>query len=378
MTRSRTAIPTEAARPQRSAALAPLALPASWAYRAALRARNRRFDRGQGVERLDRPVISIGNITLGGTGKSPLVAWIAQVVLDAGGHPVIAMRGYKARKGESSDEEQEYRERFGDLVPVLATPDRAAALRALFVEPAHVRRDCVILDDGFQHRRLARNLDLVIIDATQDTFNDRVIPAGRLREPLHNLRRADSVIVSRAESIDSSLSHMVERHHGRPPVAWTRHSWTGLELAGRETGTVDPQWLSGKRVVAMFGVGNPGPVEQMVRELGASIRRRMPVRDHQHYTERFLNDEIRPACADRWIDALIVTPKDWVKLRSLLDWSRWPATVVIPRLQLDFIAGEDALRDRILATAKASMRDGAASREAASEELAPEEPARAD
>jgi len=348
MTRTRTAIPTEPPPPPRPTPFAPLAVPASWAYRAVLRIRNRRYDSGQGVERLDRPVISIGNITVGGTGKSPLVAWTAQALLDAGSHPVIAMRGYKARKGENSDEEQEYIERFGERAPVVATPDRAAALGALFIDPSHVRRDCVILDDGFQHRRLARDLDIVIVDATQHTFEDRVLPAGRLREPLNSLRRADAIVVSRAHAVDSSLSHMVERYHGRPPVAWTSHVWTALELAGRETAAVDPDWLRGKRVVAMFGVGNPDPIEQQVRECGASIRRRMPVRDHQHYTERFLNEEIRPACADRWIDALIVTPKDWVKLRSLLDWSRWPITVVIPRLQLDFIAGEDALRQRII------------------------------
>lgn len=348
MTRSRTAIPTEPPPPPRPTPFAPLALPASWAYRVALRARNRRFDRGQGVERLDRPVISIGNITMGGTGKTPLVAWTANMLLDHDAQPVIAMRGYKARRGESSDEEQEYRDQFAERVPVLAAPDRVAALRSLFVDPAHVRRDCVILDDGFQHRRLARELDIVLIDATQRTFEDRVLPAGRLREPLHNLRRADAIVVSRAGAMDSSLSHMIERFHGRPPLAWTSHVWTGLELAGRETGEVDPTWLSGKRVVAMFGVGNPDPVENQVRGYGGSIRRRMPVRDHQHYTERFLNDEIRAACADRWIDALIVTPKDWVKLRSLMDWSRWPTTVVIPRLKIEFISGEDALRERIL------------------------------
>jgi tetraacyldisaccharide 4'-kinase len=366
---SRTAIPTEQALPQRSSGLARLALPASWAYRAALQARNRRFDRGQGVEQLDRAVISVGNITLGGTGKSPFVAWVTQTLLDAGAHPVIAMRGYKARKGELSDEEQEYRDRFGDHVPVIATPDRAAALRALFVDPAHVRRDFVVLDDGFQHRRIARDLDLVLIDATQDTFNERLVPAGRLREPLANLRRADAVIVSRAQSVDSSLSHMVERHHGRPPVAWTRHLWSRLELAGRETGFVDPNWLNGKRVVTMFGVGNPMPVEQQVRQLGASIRRRMPVRDHQHYTEKFLAEEIRPACADRWIDALVVTPKDWVKLRSILDWSRWPATVVIPQLKLEFLAGEADIRHRLLDTLKTNPTEQVPSPQATAEEV---------
>ena len=231
---------------------------------------------------------------------------------------------------------------------MIAAPDRVAALRSLFIDPAHVGRNCVILDDGFQHRRLARDLDIVVIDATQDTFGDRLLPAGRLREPLANLRRADAVIVSRAEAVDSSLSHMIERYHGRPPLAWSRHVWTGLELAGRETGAVEPTWLSGKRVVAMFGVGNPEPIEQQLRGYGASIRRRMPVRDHQLYTERFLNEEIKAACADRWIDALIVTPKDWVKLRALLDWSRWPTPVVIPRLKSDFIAGEDVLRQRLL------------------------------
>ncbi len=352
----RTAIPTEPKVARQSSSLASLALPASWAYRAALRIRNQRYDKGTGVESVDRPVISIGNITMGGTGKSPLVAWAAKALLDTGHKPVIAMRGYRSRSGEQGDEEQEYRQRLGQSASIVASPRRAAALRSYLATPEGAGRDCVILDDGFQHRQLARTLDLVLIDATQNTFDDRVVPAGRLREPLENLRRADGIIITRAESVDSSLSHLVERYHGRAPLAWLKHVWTHLDLAGPETGSADLSWLASKRIVTMFGVGNPEPVEQQVRSTGASIRRRIPVRDHQHYTEQFLNGELKTACADRWIDALVVTPKDWVKLRPMLDWSRWPATVVIPRLEIEFLDGESDLKARIMSAVGSAIR----------------------
>ena len=108
--------------------LAPVTIGASWFYRLAIRARNARFDRGVGVATVDRPVISVGNLTTGGVGKTPMVMWLVELLTKHGHRPVIAMRGYGSARGERSDEEAEYLDRLSD-VPVLADPDRAAALR---------------------------------------------------------------------------------------------------------------------------------------------------------------------------------------------------------------------------------------------------------
>jgi tetraacyldisaccharide 4'-kinase len=331
--------------------LVPLALPASWIYRTAVAARNRRFDRGVGVARFAFPVISIGNITTGGTGKTPIVAWTCQALRAAGRHPVIAMRGYAARHGESSDEQAEYAQRL-PAVPVVAAADRVAALNGVLPSAAERRGsdawpeiDCIVLDDGFQHRRIARDLDIVLIDATQDTFADRLLPAGRLREPLENLRRAGAVIVTRAERVDEQLAEAIGRFQGRQPVAWTRHTWTALRLHdARGSSAVSVQWLRGKRVVTLLGVGNPRAVASQVESAAVAEVRNLPASDHQRY-DRAWAARIRSRCEG--FDALLTTAKDWVKLAALLDLSRLPAPVVIPELAIEFLAGESALRRRI-------------------------------
>ncbi len=203
--------------------MAPLTIPASWIYGAAVAARNARLDRGGGVAAIDRPVVSVGNLTAGGAGKTPMVAWIADLLGAHGRKPVIAMRGYGARPPEPSDEEAEYALRLPD-VPVVADPDRLSALRRFL--DANPAVDSVLLDDGFQHRRLARDLDLVLIDATRETLGDRLLPAGFLREPPSALRRADAVVVTRAVRVDDAIAAKIRAAHGRPPVAWSRHVWT--------------------------------------------------------------------------------------------------------------------------------------------------------
>ncbi len=320
-------------------------------YRLAVNARNARFDRGHGVVSLDRPVISVGNLTTGGVGKTPMVMWIAELLRRHNYRLVIGMRGYGARRGERSDEEAEYLDRLDD-VPVVAEADRGAALSKFLAE--HREVDCVVLDDGFQHRRIARRLDLVLIDASRRTFSDRLLPAGYLREPVTNLRRADAVIVTRAESVDESLSAQIIQNLGKPPVAWTRHIWSHLDLwtAGGST-SVEAGWLAGKRVLAMFGVGHPGSIVMQVQAAGAEIVQNEPVRDHQLYDRARLG-ATRKSCAQ--LDAMVTTAKDWVKIRRVIDLERWPVPVVVPRLSIEVFEGQDRLGDMVLAAVTASQR----------------------
>jgi tetraacyldisaccharide 4'-kinase len=324
--------------------LAPLSAPASWLYGLAVAARNRRFDRGRGVESVGVPVISVGNLTVGGSGKTPTVSWMAEWLQAAGHRPAIAMRGYGARPGEASDEQLEHAARLPE-VPVVANPDRVGALRRFL--PEHPEVQCVILDDGFQHRRLHRELDLVLIDATRDTLRDRLLPWGFLREPVESLRRADAVVVTRATSVDADLAARLEHLHGRPPVAWARHAWASLRLAGPDVPDAyeEVDWLRGKRVVTMLGVANPAPILEQVERAGAVIACTIPARDHEQY-ERQKLVVARGLCDGA--DALLMTGKDWVKARHLIDLAEWPVPIVVPWLEIDVFEGADALKDRIL------------------------------
>ncbi len=342
--------------------LAPLTVPASWLYGLAVRARNARFDRGLGVASVTVPVISVGNVTVGGTGKTPMVTWVSRRLLAAGMQPVIAMRGYAARtrggpdKGDEADEVMEHRLRLAD-VPVVADPDRVAALRSFL--PEHAGIDCVVLDDGFQHRRLGRDLDLVLIDATRDTMRDRLLPRGWLREPLDGLERADAVIVTRARGTDDRLASAIECRHGRPPLAWSRHAWTGLDLFDRrrEPDEVPIDWLDGKRVVTLLGVGNRTPVRDQIEASGAIVAADVPARDHERY-DRAKITLVRSLCDG--VDAVVMTAKDWVKARRLIDLDSWPVPIVVPRLEIDVFEGSEALGTMIVDAAAVVNRGSAA------------------
>ncbi len=323
--------------------LAPVTLPASFVYSRFVAARNRRFDRGRGVRSVGLPVISVGNLTLGGTGKTPMVIWLAKRLAAAGRRPVIAMRGYGAPAGlaGSSDEGAVYAQRLPD-VPVLADPDRLGALRDFLRRAKGI--DCVLLDDGFQHRRVRRDLDLVLIDASRGTLRDRLFPAGFLREPPASLQRADAVIVTHARDVDNSFAVEIAGHHTKPPIAWSRHAWSaiGVYAGGGPPAREEVGWLRGKRVLTLLGLGNPGPVFEQLEAAGATVAANIPARDHEPY------DRARMAVArtlSEGVDAFVMTAKDWVKARHLIDLPTWPVPVVVPRLEIEVFCGAEELED---------------------------------
>lgn len=317
-------------------------------YAAELRRRNRRFDRGEGVIELDRPVISIGNISAGGTGKTPMVAHIAHTLLRAGHRPCIAMRGYRPGPDGRSDEAAFYQRSLPE-VPVIAQPDRVAGLLRLFASPVGERVDCILLDDGFQHRRLARALDLVLIDATRPPFDDELLPAGWLREPAENLARASGIVLTHAESAGPGETGRLRARlqaAGLPVVAVTSHVWTGLDIdnAGQER-TEAASWLTRRRVFSVCAIGNPGPfVRAAEQAAGGRLTGRMILRDHDAYGPATLR-RLRRAIRDSGAEVLLTTAKDWPKLSR----QAWDLPIVRPRLTLRFEEGEETLRNRVMA-----------------------------
>lgn len=351
--------------------LLPITTPMSWGYRQVISIRNARFDRGFGVGKVNVPVISIGNLTTGGAGKTPTAMWLAELLLQHGARPAVAMRGYGAIGDQPADEAIEYQDRL-PAVPVIVHPDRLTASREFLEE--HPEIDSLLLDDGFQHRRLHRDLDIVLVDASRQTFRDRLLPAGHLREPVSGLARADAVIVTRAATGDESLAKKIERYHGKPPLAWSRHVWRsvvwhepGVETSRRpniqtskgdgDTGAVverEPGSLAGKRIATLLGVGNPQSVLDHLEHLGARVVTNIPAADH----ERFTRAKIAVARqASDGVDALVMTRKDWVKARDLIDLTNWPAPVVVPELSIDVHTGRDALAQKVLDTVAAGSED---------------------
>lgn len=325
-------------------ALRPLGAPLALGYRVAVAARNAWWDRAT-PRRVDRPVVSVGNLSAGGTGKTPVVAWLAEQLLRAGHQPAIAMRGYKSRRGSPSDEQLEHESRQPGI-PVVAHPDRFAALSRFL--PAHREIDAVILDDGFQHRRLHRDLDLVLIDALRSPFEDHLLPAGYLREPVGNLRRADVIALTRvdlaAEDALADLRASIARAAGAPPAVEFAATWSRVDSTdAAEPRTVD--WLRGRTFTAMCGVGRPEAFLAMAGRAGAHLADTIILPDHARYDAALLGRTARRA-AER--DGLLTTAKDWVKIEPLMKTLPFNVAVHRPRLEMVALRGGEALVGRIL------------------------------
>lgn len=326
--------------------LDPLAIPASWLYGAAVRVRNAWYERPSAVHRAGVPVIAVGNLTVGGTGKTPLVTWIVGHLRERGGNPAIAMRGYGSTDPDRADEAMEYRERLGD-VDVIVGADRVTRIEAYLRDGGEA--DCIILDDAFQHRRIHRDLDIVVMDVMRDAFTQRILPAGWLREGVSSLARSDAVVVSHAERPDPDFAARVSRAAGKPPVAWTTHRWRGLAL--HEDAGVrheDMEWLTGRSAAVRLGIGHPGSVIEALVRLGCKVARHLPAADHEPFSA---GEVLRLVAASRHVDAIVMTLKDWVKARDVVDLALLECPIVVPELELKVVEGAEelaALLDRVL------------------------------
>ena len=319
-------------RPPLGGLLGPLLEPV---YRAVIDARNRRFDAGRGVESFPIPVISVGNLSVGGTGKSPMVAMLVKGLIERGRRPAVVMRGYKASAGHTSDEAREHAALFGDGVPVIANPDRRAAIRDLLARNAC---DVVVLDDGFQHRRVRRNLDIVLLDATRDPFKDRCLPAGWLREPVGSLARAGVIVLTHCEAARSAdvaaMRAACAKAAPRAVVCEAEHAWAAVRvmLAGRpEEASEQPvSTLAGKRLFIACGIGHPEAFARAAEKHGAVIAERWFAPDHHQWSIADARRIAEAASAAR-ADLVLTTGKDWVKLQPLVGGG---IPFAVPRLEM--------------------------------------------
>ena len=267
-------------------------------YVATMRLRNVAYDRGIFKSHpLPRPTISVGNVTTGGTGKTPVVQWLAEQLIARGLHPAILLRGYRAHVTGGSDEQTMLAEQFGSRASVIANPDRVAgAQQAMRRNPTP---DVFILDDAFQHRRAQRQFDLVLIDATNPFGFGHVLPRGLLREPISGVRRADAILITRCNDSTTTLETQLRRHNPRAPIYHSSHQIRDVDQ------------LNGRRVYVFCGIGNPQSFMQQFDPVEVAT---FP--DHHAYTNRDM-ELINQAAAAFGADIMVTTEKDWVKVRSL-------------------------------------------------------------
>lgn len=315
--------------PEHPAAQAALGLVALL-YGAVVRSRNRYYDRPAAAKRTGLPVISVGNLTVGGTGKTPVVAWIARFLAGEGLRPAVVSRGYRGSAGRGpllvseghgplceaarSGDEAYMLARTLPEARVVVGSDRVAGAEAARRAGAQV----VILDDGYQHRRLARDLDIVLLDAGNPFGTGRLLPAGILREPLAGLRRAGVVLVTRSRSGERfpSIERTLRRFNPSAPLIPAGHRRVGF--VDRLGGPVERP----RRAVAFCGIGRPGPFRADLLEEGVELVDFRVHPDHHPYSETEMR-EMREL-AQRGGAALVTTEKDLVRLGPSAEWSGPP------------------------------------------------------
>jgi tetraacyldisaccharide 4'-kinase len=287
------------------------------------------------------PVVSVGNLSLGGTGKTPCVEYAARFYREMGIQVAILSRGYGGDSGRN-DEAMVLEENLPDA-PHLQGVNRVE-LAGTAVE--ELEAELLVLDDGFQHRRLHRDLDIVLIDATRPPSRDYMFPRGTLREPAGSLKRAGAIALTRCDQVSSeevdSLRRWVARRCRDKPIAATEHRPAEL-LGGEKAESLE--LLRSRAVAAFCGIGNPAAFRRTLESLGANVTEFRTFADHHNYTREDVDD------LGRWAeklpaDAMIATTqKDWVKLR-LAELAGRPLRAV--RIGLAFRDGQEAFDAALL------------------------------
>lgn len=283
-------------------ALAPLA----WMFGAVTAARNAAFDRGLFRARpLGLPAVSIGNLSVGGTGKTPMASWVAQQFLARGLRPAILLRGYGA-------DEPLVHERLTPDAVVVADPDRVRGAAKAIALGAQV----LVLDDAFQHRQAARDVDLVLVAADQ-SGSRRLLPAGPYREPASALRRAHAIVITRKRAThDEAMAVAASWQAANPAALLAVASLAPDELVEVGTGARRPlAWLQGADVLALSAIGLPAAFEGQLAQLGARVHS-AAFADHHAFTDAEIAGLVDRAGR---AGSVVCTLKDAVKLAG-----RWP------------------------------------------------------
>lgn len=330
-------------------------------YRPIIFFRNRFYDwRIFRKIRLPCPVISVGNLTVGGTGKTPCVILLAQMLSKHGYRPAVLSRGYGSRgsgqvnivsNGKSvllpsesaSDEPLLIASALGVLgVPVITGPKRALTGSKAIEKFA---ADVLICDDAFQHRQLHRDINIVLLDNEAPLGNGYLLPRGSLREPVSSLGRADVIIATRCENTGQANPLIMELVRNRNiPVFSSRHRATEV-VSGDYRQSLPLTFLQNKKICAFAGIANPDSFKKTILDAGAQIVAFEIFRDHH----RFNSDElkaIRDRCFQSGADLILTTEKDGMRLRESGDFL---SAVYLLRISMEITSDEESLVNWLLA-----------------------------
>ena len=281
--------------------------PAEQLYTAAVRLRGALYDRGLlEVTNAPLPVLAVGNVSVGGTGKTPIAAWAVGQLRERGARPAVVLRGY------GGDEPLVHRTLNPDAL-VVCDADRVRGARAAHEQGA----DCVVLDDAFQHRRLARTADWVLVSAERFAQTTHALPAGPLREPIEAVQRADVAIVTRKFASVVEAHAVAERVESSARIsAAVVHLAPSAVVDARDGSRRALDVLRGARIVAVAALGEPQAFFAQLRDAGARLVHARPFRDHHAFTAPDVAQLVHAAAA---ADAVVCTLKDAVKLAP-----QWP------------------------------------------------------
>jgi len=254
-------------------------------------------------KRLKAPVVSVGNLTVGGTGKTPMVIWLAERFLAEGKHVAILSRGYRGTNG-TSDEIELMKFRLQGRAAFGVGKDR-------FTEGQRIESqqpvDVFLLDDGFQHLQLARDLDILLMDASRGLAGELLLPAGRLREPLSAMSRANILVFTRTENMPGTVD-AIQKLNQYPVFAAATHL-VGFRRLGGEITLLSSSEIGAGPFFAFCGLGNPDAFFRDLRNWGLAVCSQMSFSDHHHYTEEDIL-QIQLEAKRAGANAFVTTEKD--------------------------------------------------------------------
>ena len=326
--------------------------------------KNRRYDNGSmEIVKCNVPVISVGNLTTGGTGKTPFVILLANFLIESGLRPVIIGKGYlKKRSGYVLVSDGNFVVKDTDLAgdemfliamkvkaPVVAHENKSEA--ALIAEK-HFSPDVIIIDDGFQHRRLHRDIDILLIDKKTLT-EEYLLPSGRLREPLSSASRANIVIEIGKIEDDRELKSYLTNNQKVFTAEIAPESLIGLN--GK---IVDDEGLKNikEKVIAVSGIANPERFENTLSSIGFNILKHIKFRDHKRYSQ-YIIEEILKVCKQSGINQIITTEKDYVKIQKYISiFEKNKIDCFILPIKIDIIENKSEFRDYLLSNITGFIR----------------------
>lgn len=304
-------------------------------------------------------VISVGNVTTGGTGKTPLVIYLAEKLKENGNKVVILTRGYKRKNKRMVDLNKETKEEsswedVGDEpfltsrrledVPIIVTKHRLVSGSYAVKK---YNPDVLILDDGFQHLKLQRALDVVVIDSTNPWGNGRLLPSGILREPLSSLKRADIFILTKTDQVSdlAKIKDTLRQYNPQAPMVKSVYRLRSVENLSDHS-PVDSDKLENKKALAFSGIGNPKSFENNLRQLKINVLKHRIFADHFAYRRKEVLSLLQEA-KNLGADFIVTTEKDSVRIPMV---NRQEVPIYVIKIDLNITSGEEMLFEKIEGT----------------------------